>query len=130
MNENVGSTIGFTTAMSRPYMALMGSQYDLADPPSGSTPSASFAARMDSTSTTFRRSRTYGSTKSSSCVVDARIAADQGTRLTSAFLPRSSALARSSTQRVTSVSAGPPLGGLYLNPPSSAGCCDGVIQMP
>jgi hypothetical protein len=34
------------------------------------------------------------------------------------------------TQRVTSVSAGPPLVGLYLKPPSSGGLCDGVITMP
>ena len=33
-------------------------------------------------------------------------------------------------QRVTSVSAGPPLGGLYLKPPSSGGLCDGVTTMP
>ena len=38
------------------------------------------------------------------------------------------ALPRSS--RVTSVSAGPPLGGLYLKPPSSGGLCDGVMTMP
>ncbi len=44
--------------------------------------------------------------------------------------PRSSALARSWIHRVTSVSAGPPLGGLYLKPPSSGGLCDGVITMP
>src|SRR5664279_6349507 len=31
---------------------------------------------------------------------------------------------------VTSVSAGPPWGGLYLNPPSSGGLCDGVTTMP
>ena len=31
---------------------------------------------------------------------------------------------------VTSVSAGPPLGGLYLKPPSSGGLCDGVITIP
>ena len=31
---------------------------------------------------------------------------------------------------VTRVSAGPPLGGLYLNPPSSGGLCDGVITTP
>jgi hypothetical protein len=39
-------------------------------------------------------------------------------------------LARSCTQPVTSVSAGPPLGGLYLKPPSSGGLCDGVTTMP
>ena len=33
-------------------------------------------------------------------------------------------------QRVTSVSAGPPLGGLYLKPPSSGGLCDGVTTIP
>ena len=31
---------------------------------------------------------------------------------------------------MTSVSAGPPLGGLYLKPPSSGGLCDGVTTMP
>ena len=38
--------------------------------------------------------------------------------------------ASSWTQRVTSVSAGPPLGGLYLKPPSSGGLCDGVTTIP
>ena len=31
---------------------------------------------------------------------------------------------------VTSVSAGPPFGGLYLKPPSSGGLCEGVITIP
>ena len=31
---------------------------------------------------------------------------------------------------VTSVSAGPPLGGLYLKPPSSGGLCEGVMTIP
>ena len=39
-------------------------------------------------------------------------------------------MARSSIHLVTSVSAGPPLGGLYLNPPSSGGLCDGVTTIP
>ncbi len=39
-------------------------------------------------------------------------------------------LASSWIQRVTSVSAGPPLGGLYLKPPSSGGLCEGVTTMP
>ncbi len=39
-------------------------------------------------------------------------------------------LASSWIQLVTSVSAGPPLGGLYLKPPSSGGLCDGVTTMP
>ena len=39
-------------------------------------------------------------------------------------------LASSWIQRVTSVSAGPPLGGLYLKPPSSGGLCDGVTTIP
>src|SRR5207249_4451046 len=43
---------------------------------------------------------------------------------------RRSSLARSWIQPVTSVSAGPPLGGLYLMPPSSGGLCDGVMMMP
>jgi hypothetical protein len=39
-------------------------------------------------------------------------------------------LARSSIPLVTPVSAGPPCGGLYLNPPSSGGLWDGVITIP
>ena len=39
-------------------------------------------------------------------------------------------MASSWIQRVTSVSAGPPLGGLYLKPPSSGGLCDGVTTIP
>ena len=39
-------------------------------------------------------------------------------------------LARFSIQSVTSVSAGPPWGGLYLNPPSVGGLCEGVITIP
>ena len=31
---------------------------------------------------------------------------------------------------MTLVSAGPPLGGLYLKPPSSGGLCEGVMTMP
>ena len=31
---------------------------------------------------------------------------------------------------VTSVSAGPPFGGLYLKAPSSGGLCDGVMKTP
>ena len=31
---------------------------------------------------------------------------------------------------VTSLSAGPPCGGLYLKPPSSGGLCEGVTTMP
>ena len=42
----------------------------------------------------------------------------------------SSSLASRSIHAVTSVSAGPPWGGLYLKPPSSGGLCDGVITMP
>jgi len=41
----------------------------------------------------------------------------------------STALARSWIQRVTVASAGPPVGGLYLSPPSSGGLCDGVITI-
>ena len=42
----------------------------------------------------------------------------------------SSRFASSWIQPVTSVSAGPPFGGLYLKPPSSGGLCDGVTTMP
>ena len=68
--------------------------------------------------------------KSSSCVVAASRAVSKGTRFTSTFSSRNSSLARSCTHFVTLVSAGPPWGGLYLNPPSSGGLCDGVITMP
>lgn len=40
------------------------------------------------------------------------------------------AFARSWIHCVTSESAGPPWVGLYLNPPSSGGLCDGVMTMP
>jgi hypothetical protein len=33
-------------------------------------------------------------------------------------------------QPVTSLSAGPPLGGLHLNPPLPGGFCEGVVTMP
>jgi hypothetical protein len=39
-------------------------------------------------------------------------------------------LARAWIPSVTSLSAGPPLGGLYLKPPSRGGLCDGVMMMP
>ena len=43
---------------------------------------------------------------------------------------RRNSLALASIQSVTSVSAGPPLGGLYLKPPLSGGLCEGVMTMP
>jgi len=43
---------------------------------------------------------------------------------------RSSSFARVAIQPVTSESAGPPCGGLYLKPPSRGGLCDGVTTMP
>src|SRR5271165_1765707 len=54
----------------------------------------------------------------------------KGTSFTPALLFRSNSFARFCTHPVTSVSAGPPCGGLYLKPPSSGGLCDGVITMP
>jgi hypothetical protein len=57
-------------------------------------------------------------------------AAAYGIRFTPALPARNSALALSCTHFVTSVSAGPPLGGLYLKPPSSGGLCDGVTTIP
>ena len=53
-----------------------------------------------------------------------------GCALPLGFPARNNSFARSCTQPVTSVSAGPPLGGLYLKPPSSGGLCDGVMTMP
>ena len=53
-----------------------------------------------------------------------------GTRFTFAQSPRRISLARSAITPVASVSAGPPLGGLYLNPPSRGGLCDGVTTIP
>src|SRR5581483_6649219 len=68
--------------------------------------------------------------KSSCRVVAALRAVSNGTRFTPALPARSSSFARSCTPLVMSVSAGPPLGGLYLKPPSAGGLCDGVITMP
>ena len=59
----------------------------------------------------------------------APVARDAGWRA-ARVRPCSSWFARSWIQPVTSVSAGPPLGGLYLKPPSSGGLCDGVMTMP
>ena len=53
-----------------------------------------------------------------------------GTRFTSLPPPRRISLARLAIAPVASVSAGPPLGGLYLNPPSLGGLCDGVTTIP
>src|SRR5262252_5209063 len=69
-------------------------------------------------------------TRSCWWVVAALTADPAGMRFTPALFRRSSSFARSSIHRVTSVSAGPPLGGLYLKPPSSGGLCDGVMTMP
>ncbi len=41
-----------------------------------------------------------------------------------------SSLARAAMTAVASVSAGPPCVGLYLNPPSAGGLCDGVTTIP
>src|SRR3954452_16847525 len=51
-------------------------------------------------------------------------------RLILAAPSASSSLARSWIQPVISVPAGPPLGGLYLNPPSAGGLWDGVTTTP
>src|SRR5215472_6125886 len=51
-------------------------------------------------------------------------------RFTLLFPARNRSFARFCTHAVTSLSAGPPLGGLYLKPPSSGGLWDGVITMP
>src|SRR5215470_5473103 len=59
-----------------------------------------------------------------------RRAASHDIRFTSRLPSRKSALARSWIQPVTSVSAGPPLGGLYLKPPSAGGLCEGVTTIP
>ena len=60
----------------------------------------------------------------------AAAASSPGTRLTPSSPARSSRLASSWTQPVMSVSAGPPLGGLYLKPPSSGGLWEGVTTIP
>ena len=53
-----------------------------------------------------------------------------GVRRTSASPPLIRSLARAAITDVASESAGPPWGGLYLNPPSDGGLCDGVTTMP
>ncbi len=62
--------------------------------------------------------------------VDAARARAAGTRRTSLSPPAINVFARSWIHLVASVSAGPPSGGLYLNPPSSGGLCDGVTTTP
>ncbi len=51
-------------------------------------------------------------------------------RLTPASLFSMSSLVRFSISLVISVPAGPPLGGLYLKPPSCGGLCEGVMTTP
>src|SRR5271166_3872224 len=68
--------------------------------------------------------------KSCWCVVSALRAAAKPKRFTPALPLRNRSLARFSIHRVTSRSAGPPCVGLYLNPPSSGGLCEGVMTMP
>ena len=63
-------------------------------------------------------------------MVGEAIAEVSAMRFTPALLARNRSLARSCTQPVMSVPAGPPSGGLYLKPPSAGGLCDGVTQMP
>ena len=100
-------------------------------PPSGSTPRRSPRAADGVQVDDVAQILTYGRTKSF-----ARGWWRRGARARTACArrprcpPRRSSLARSWIQRVTSVSAGPPSGGLYLKPPSSGGLCDGVTTMP
>jgi len=63
-------------------------------------------------------------------VVAARRARAKSMRATPASADSISAFALASIHDVTSVSAGPPSGGLYLNPPLSGGLWEGVIKMP
>src|SRR6476619_7160856 len=79
-------------------------------------------------STTDGRSPTYSPMKSYDDAA-ARARAN-GTRRTSASPPLISSLARAAMTDVASVSAGPPCGGLYLNPPSLGGLWDGVTTIP
>ena len=130
MKPNVGSIVELTMVMSRPWRSMMACQYGSDAPPSGSTPIATPASRIAAMSMTSPRSSTYGPTRSSCRVVGAFSAAVAAIRRTPAFAAASSSFARSWIQRVTPVSAGPPCGGLYLNPPSSGGLCDGVTMIP
>ena len=79
-------------------------------------------------SMTWPRCSTYVPMKSKR-VADERARA-AGTRPTPAMPASSSWLAASSMAPVTVESAGPPLGGLYLKPPSAGGLCEGVTTMP
>jgi hypothetical protein len=51
-------------------------------------------------------------------------------RVTPRIFSASSSLALASIHLVIWLSAGPPLGGLYLKPPLSGGLCEGVMTMP
>ena len=81
-------------------------------------------------STTLRRSSTYGSNKSSWCVVCGLERAFEHHALHAGIAVAQQLVGAVLDPAVTSVSAGPPLVGLYLKPPSSGGLCDGVMTMP
>ena len=83
-------------------------------------------------STTVGRSRDVGRRGSRACrrALEPRRWPARCRRRRRSPAPSSSRFASSWIQPVTSVSAGPPFGGLYLNPPSSGGLCDGVTTIP
>ena len=124
MNRQVGSTSGFTTVRSSPWTSAMSCQYSTDAPPSGSAPIRTPALRIASTSMMFARSRTYASRKSYWPSASPSRSLN-GVRSTPSRPASMSAFARSAIQPVASVSAGPPFGGLYLNPPSRGGLCEG-----
>ena len=102
-----------------------------AAPPSGSTPRRRPLERIASMSTTVAQVVDVGR----DVVVPVRRRRRQRLAQRSRAGPRgcrrrAARWRPSRSPPVTSVSAGPPWGGLYLKPPSSGGLCDGVITMP
>src|SRR5690625_6876804 len=63
-------------------------------------------------------------------VVGAAKASSRLRRATALTPEARSSFARPAIHSVSSVSAGPPWGGLYLKPPSRGGLCEGVITIP
>ena len=132
MNRKVGSTFGLTTVRSQPVpltdRAPVARRWPRrADPRRSGRRRAAIARQVDDAleggDVARRGSRT------ARCVRAER-PLRTGSACTPARPAASSALARSWIHRVTSVSAGPPSGGLYLNPPSAGGLCDGVTTTP
>ena len=122
--RKVGSSSSLTISRSSPSRSRIAFQYSRLAPPSGSTPSFRPAPRIASRSITAAEVVDVGADVVA--LGDRRVGARHVVHLAGV----EERLARRSIQPVTSVSAGPPCGGLYLKPPSPGGLCEGVTTIP